>query len=267
MPADCIILSELNLRVDESIYWKDDEGKKKMKKDESQCFLNSRSHNGKPDNHESNPDFTLLSDSKVMEGEGRALVCAVGDMTYLSRKRSKDQLIIKEQKTNLEKRLEQVGEIVGKWCYLFCITVGLILIIYNLVHMLVRGDKSLFSNETLMTTLRIVILSLCLIIVAIPEGMPLAISIAMAMSVEAMKSDNILIKNIQKVQVCALLHQVCVGKTGTLTKGDLHVGSYQLIGEHTVHDNDWKDPERKADFNKRMQVAENIDPHNNSVLK
>ena len=78
-------------------------------------------------------------------------------------------------------------------------------------------------------------------IVAIPEGMPLGMSIAMAMSVDAMKDDKILIKNIQKVQVCALLHQVCVGKTGTLTEGDLHVGSYQLIGEQKVHDNNWKD--------------------------
>lgn len=126
----------------------------------------------------------------------------------------------------MEKRLETVGDIVGKWVYLFCIGIGIILIIYDIVHMLFRGDKSLFSNETLMNILRIVILALCLIIVAIPEGMPLAISIAMAMSVEAMKDDNILIKNIQKVQVCALLHQVCVGKTGTLTEGNLHVGSY-----------------------------------------
>lgn len=84
----------------------------------------------------------------------------------------------------------------GKWVYLFCFMLGLILIIYNLVHMLFRGDKSLFSNETLLTSLRIVILSLCLMIVAIPEGMPLAISIAMAMSVDAMKDDRILIKNI-----------------------------------------------------------------------
>jgi P-type E1-E2 ATPase len=69
-------------------------------------------------------------------------------------------------------------------------------------------------------------LALCLLIVAIPEGMPLAISIAMAMSVDAMKDDNILIKNLDSVQTCALLHDICVGKTGTLTRGKMHVGSY-----------------------------------------
>ena len=108
-------------------------------------------------------------------------------------------MVIKEQRTNLEKKLETVAEIVGKWCYLFCILIAVILVVYNFLHVLFNGDKSLFSNEMLLTTLRIVILALCLVIVAIPEGMPLAISLAMAMSVDAMKDDSILIKNIQKV--------------------------------------------------------------------
>jgi len=106
---------------------------------------------------------------------------------------------------------------------------------------------------------RNVILSLCLLIIAIPEGMPLAISIAMAMSIDKMKEDNILIKNLQKVQVCALLHQVCIGKTGTVTNGNLHVGSYQLIGEPTVHKNNWKDQEEKNWFNTHMRVARDIE--------
>lgn len=178
------------------------------------------------DNHKKNPDFTLLSDSKVMKGEGKAIVCAVGEMTYLSRIRKEEHLIIKEQRTNLEYKLEKISEIVGKWSYLLCVLIGLILFVYNTVHMVFRGDKSLFSNDTLLDTIRIIILALCLLIVAIPEGMPLAISIAMAMSVDAMKKDKILIKNIDRVQTCALLHDICVGKTGTLTEGKMHVGNY-----------------------------------------
>lgn len=57
----------------------------------------------------------------------------------------------------------------------------------------------MLSNDTLLDTVRILILALCLLIVAIPEGMPLAISIAMAMSVDAMKKDKILIKNLDRV--------------------------------------------------------------------
>jgi len=159
----------------------------------------------------------------------------------------------------LEKKLEQVGEVVGKYCKLICAAVLVSLVVYNILHMLFRGDKSLFSNETMLTTVRYVILSLCLLIIAIPEGMPLAISIAMAMSVDSMKEDSILIKNLQKVQVCALLHQVCIGKTGTVTEGDLHVGSYQLIGEPTVHANNWKDKQKQNWFNTHMKIARGIE--------
>lgn len=53
-----------------------------------------------------------------------------------------------------------------------------------------------------------------------------------------MKSDNILIKNVEAVQKCAVLHDICVSKTGTLTEGELHVASYQLVKDSIVHEND-----------------------------
>lgn len=70
-----------------------------------------------------------------------------------------------------------------------------------------------------------IIIAIVILIVAIPEGLPLAVSIAMALSVDNLKSDNILIKNLESVQTCAMLHDICVSKTGTLTKGELIVKS------------------------------------------
>ena len=65
-----------------------------------------------------------------------------------------------------------------------------------------------------------------MLIVAIPEGLPLAVSIAMALSINKLKDDQILIKNIDSVQTCAMLHDICVGKTGTITKGQMTVKKY-----------------------------------------
>ena len=89
-----------------------------------------------------------------------------------------------------------------------------------------------------MRTIRIAIIAICILIVAIPEGLDLAISIAMALSITKMKQDKILIKNVEAVQKCAMLHDICVSKTGTICEGDLHVASYQLVKEMTVHEND-----------------------------
>lgn len=106
VPADCIILDEINLEVDESMYGKNRE---KVRKEESQQHADGGEEGNDFDNHKQNPDFLLFSDSKVMRGEGRAIVCSVGDATLISRHRKKEDLVIKEQETLLEQKLEKVA--------------------------------------------------------------------------------------------------------------------------------------------------------------
>ena len=86
----------------------------------------------------------------------------------------------------------------------------------------------MFSNDTILKIGRVFITAVVILIVAIPEGLPLAVSIAMALSIENLKKDKILIKNLESIQTCATVHDICVGKTGTLTEGRLKVSRYQL---------------------------------------
>lgn len=83
--------------------------------------------------------------------------------------------------------------------------------------------KTFFSNEFLLAVLKIGIIAVVLLIVAIPEGLPLAVSIAMALSISRLKQDEILVKNLESIQSAAMLHHLCVGKTGTITKGKMSV--------------------------------------------
>lgn len=87
-----------------------------------------------------------------------------------------------------------------------------------------------FEQHWLIELSKIFIVAVCVLVVAIPEGLPLAVSIAMALSVDRLKAHNILIKNMQAVQTCAMLHEVCVAKTGTLTTGEMRVAKY-VVGE------------------------------------
>lgn len=59
-----------------------------------------------------------------------------------------------------------------------------------------------------------------IIIVAVPEGLPLTITLSLAYSVRRMKDDGVLIKNLNTPEVNARINQIIIGKTGTLTKGD-----------------------------------------------
>lgn len=89
-----------------------------------------------------------------------------------------------------------------------------------------QGEHELFSNDTLLELGKIAIVAVVILIVAIPEGLPLAVSIAMALSINNLKKDEILVKNLESIQTCAMLHEICVGKTGTLTKGKLNVAKF-----------------------------------------
>lgn len=68
-----------------------------------------------------------------------------------------------------------------------------------LIGVILTTDAVFFSNETLLKVGKIVIVAVVIMIVAIPEGLPLAVSIAMALSINSLKKDAILIKNLESV--------------------------------------------------------------------
>jgi len=113
-------------------------------------------------------------------------------------------------------------------------------ILYVCMLVMISEDekKTIMSSYTLLRILKVGIIAIVILMVAIPEGLSLAVSVAMALSISKMKKDKILIKNVEAVQKCAFLHDICVSKTGTLTEGELHVASLQLLNFEEVHDND-----------------------------
>lgn len=97
-------------------------------------------------------------------------------------------------------------------------------------------EADLFSNATLLKATQVFIVAVVILIVAIPEGLPLAVSLAMALSTEKLKNDNILIKNIESIQKLAMVHDICVSKTGCLTDADMVIAKYQICDN--AHTND-----------------------------
>lgn len=162
-----------------------------------------------------------------MTGQGKAIVCCVGENTLLARKRKRSDLVIIEQHTFLEDKLDRAAKKITDYSVLACILSVVTHTIFLFLFICI-DQKPLFSNDTLLEMGKIAITAVVILIVSIPEGLPLAVSIAMALSISKLKQDQILIKNLNAVQTCAMLHDVCVGKTGTLTQGNLHVARYQI---------------------------------------
>lgn len=98
----------------------------------------------------------------------------------------------------------------------------------NLCFVIGLTEKTLWSSFTVDRLVHILIVAICVLIVSIPEGMPLAVSIAIAVSTEKLKDDKILIRNLEAIQTCASFHDVCVGKTGTLTHSQMKVSKVHI---------------------------------------
>jgi Ca2+-transporting ATPase len=70
------------------------------------------------DNHKSHPDPFLFTDSKIMSGQGKAIICCVGENTLLAKSRKPTDLTIEEQHTDLERKLEKTAQQIGKYAML-----------------------------------------------------------------------------------------------------------------------------------------------------
>jgi len=95
VPADCILIEEMNISVDESKYG----NSRAVEKEPSALSKGDENDDpdaepGEPDNHKKNPDICLLTGSMIMSGGGTAVVCAVGANTSLGRLGQSNQLVI-----------------------------------------------------------------------------------------------------------------------------------------------------------------------------
>lgn len=180
----------MNIRVDESLYGIADYIEKNSSK---------RIYKGaEQDNHKENPDNSLLTGTAVMTGGGKALVCSVGKNTLLARRRNQEKVKLNLAKTFLESKLEESCDQISKYCFIATIIIALLATINMFIMLMVEG-KDLWSNKTLLQLIEIWILAICILIVAIPDGMPIAISLAMALSISGLKKSNILIKNLESI--------------------------------------------------------------------
>ncbi len=96
----------------------------------------------------------------------------------------------------------------------------------TLFGIIVFEHDHIFSIETIYTIISYITLAITMVIVAVPEGLPLAVSICLAYSVSRMKDDNILVKSLIAPETMGGVDCICTGKSGTLTRADMKVMAF-----------------------------------------
>lgn len=132
-----------------------------------------------------NPSPFLIAKTLVVQGQGLALVCAVGPYTRSGM--AEEKLNIEAEETPLQAKLETIANEIGKVGVYVSILTFIAMTVHYIVVTLKDNQKTLIDITTLNAVVNFIIIAITIIVVAVPEGLPLAVTISLAFSVMKMK--------------------------------------------------------------------------------
>ncbi len=175
------------------------------------------------------PDI-LLRGTTVEQGMGEGEVVAVGDATEIG-KTTRQASERVESKTPLEKQLYRLA---GKINVAAFIIGGAMLLILNLMHWSFAFGSNEFEWNwgVLLTEIRFLMAAVVVIIVAVPEGLPLSVTLALTFSMKTMARENNLVKKMHACETVGAVDVIFTDKTGTLTQNRMTVVERDCLPEN-----------------------------------
>ena len=260
IPADGIVINSSNLKLDEASLTGESN---LMRKESIDNCLKMKSDSGKY------PSPMVFSGTTVKEGEGWMLVLATGPNSAAGKIREHVMQNKEDEESNqtpLEIKLADIAEDIGKfglWSAIITLVALLIKLFYSKYQQMFNKKEMLeafiekhFHNGTYDKTsaekirnqtyylidnysiwsglgkdiFQSIILCITIIVVAIPEGLPLAVTLSLSFSVKKMMDDNNLVRHMPACETMGGANYICTDKTGTLTRNKMHVVSFYNNG-------------------------------------
>lgn len=239
IPVDGVFLSGHNIRCDESGATGESDAVRKASLEEIQEGGESMKK----------VDCFLISGSKVLEGVGRYVVTCVGRNSFHGRIMM--SLQGDAQDTPLQIKLNHLAELIAKLGSLAGLILFAALMIRFFVGLKENPDRS--PNDKAQNFIQILIISVTVVVVAVPEGLPLAVTLALAFATRRMTKMNLLVRVLGACETMANATCVCTDKTGTLTTNKMTV----VAGSIGVH---LKFADHLAENSKRTNANDDRDP-------
>jgi magnesium-transporting ATPase (P-type) len=171
-----------------------------------------------------------LNDTLAVSGEGKALVVAVGSRTRAGR--AGRILDIDSEATPLQQKLETMADGIGKVGMTVALATFVVMNIRMIIQIAVDPERKFFEVANLSQMLDSFIIGVTVIVVSIPEGLPLAVTVSLAYSVSKMADENNLVRTLAASETMGGANEICTDKTGTLTLNKMTVMA--LYNEDTV---------------------------------
>jgi len=239
IPGDAILLEGFAIKVDESSMTGESDA---MQKETLETCLQKREafkkkNPGKAMGHHDIPSPILLSGTKVISGNGKMVIMAVGSNSTIGRvnaliESNDDEL------TPLQMKLEKIARDIGSFGFILAIILVIALITKWIISMSWNGGLGWETTpiiDQVNTVLQIVLMGVAILVMAIPEGLPLAVTLSLAYSVDQMMRENNLVRKLEACETMGGANIICSDKTGTLTKNEMYLTQFWSGVEQTVY--------------------------------
>lgn len=180
------------------------------------------------------PRNVILRSTMVMNGRGEFVVTAVGDATEIGKvaKKSTEQTSVE---TPLHMQLDKLAKMISKVGSVVSVTAFFIFLIHDILTNPAWGGKDYFYMAEIV--LKYFMMAVTLIVMAVPEGLPMAITLSLALNMRRMLKSNNLVRKLHACETMGAVTVICTDKTGTLTQNKMQVSALELKqGDETLLD-------------------------------
>lgn len=244
VPADAVLVEAVNLQIDESSLTGEPLTSKSVTATQSQQSADTASqlsslniqhsadatiqHSSLNTQHSSEayPKNMILRSTMVMNGRGTAVVTRVGDSTEIG-KVATEATEATRTKTPLNLQLDKLAKLISKVGTGISIAAFVIFLGHDIL------TNSLWHTNDYLAMLQVVLnyfmMAVTLIVMAVPEGLPMAVTLALALNMRRMLKFNNLVRKLHASETMGAVTVICTDKTGTLTQNRMTVHDIQLI--------------------------------------
>ncbi len=209
VPADGTLLISSDLQIDESSLTGE------------QLTTKHANDNERGKGDEAYPKNMVLRSTMVMNGMGEYVVTAVGDGTEIGHvaRSSNEKTGVK---TPLNMQLERLAKLISKAGITVAVAAFVLFVLHNIItnYDLWHSDNYIGMIEVV---LKYFMMAVTLIVMAVPEGLPMAVTLALALNMRRMLKSNNLVRKLHACETMGAVNVICTDKTGTLTQNRMHV--------------------------------------------
>lgn len=244
VPADAVLVEAVNLQIDESSLTGEPLTSKSVTNEQGQQAADAASqhstlnfqhsafaasqHSSLNTQHSSEayPKNVILRSTMVMNGHGTAIVTRVGDSTEIG-KVATEATEATQTKTPLNIQLGKLAKLISKVGTGVSIAAFVIFLGHDIL------TNSLWHTNNYLAMLQVVLnyfmMAVTLIVMAVPEGLPMAVTLALALNMRRMLKFNNLVRKLHASETMGAVTVICTDKTGTLTQNRMTVHDIQLV--------------------------------------